>query len=38
VKANTEKFDINLQQYAQGFYLIKIQRNDKVTFKKLIIN
>jgi extracellular elastinolytic metalloproteinase len=38
VKASTEKFDINLQQYAQGFYLIKIQRNDKVTFKKLIIN
>ncbi|MFT4782077.1 MAG: hypothetical protein ACI9SD_001768, partial [Pseudohongiellaceae bacterium] len=38
VKASTAKFDINLQQYAQGFYLIKIQRNDKVTFKKLIIN
>ena len=38
VKASAENFDINLQQYAQGFYLIKIQRNDKVTFKKLIIN
>ena len=38
VKASTERFDINLESYAQGFYLIKIQRNDKVTVKKLIIN
>jgi extracellular elastinolytic metalloproteinase len=38
VKENTEKFDINLEQYAQGFYILKIQRNDRVTFKKLIVN
>jgi hypothetical protein len=38
VKENTEKFDINLEQYAQGFYILKIQRNDSVTFKKLIVN
>jgi extracellular elastinolytic metalloproteinase len=38
VKENTEKFDINLERYAQGFYILKIQRNDKVTFKKLVVN
>jgi hypothetical protein len=38
VKGNADKFDINLESYAHGFYLIKIQRNNKVTFKKLIIN
>tara|TARA_B110000902_G_scaffold141646_1_gene163574 strand:+ start:400 stop:4317 length:3918 start_codon:yes stop_codon:yes gene_type:complete len=38
VKASTEKFDINLETYAQGFYLLKIQRNGIVTYKKLIIN
>jgi hypothetical protein len=38
VKENTEKFDINLERYAQGFYILKIQRNDRVTFKKLIVN
>jgi hypothetical protein len=38
VKANTQKFDINLEPYAQGLYVIKIQSNDKVTFKKLVIN
>jgi hypothetical protein len=38
VKENAEKFEINLDAYAQGFYLIKIQRDDKITFKKLIVN
>jgi hypothetical protein len=38
VEANAIRFDINLASYAQGFYLLKIQRDDKVTVKKLIIN
>jgi hypothetical protein len=37
VESNVERFDINLESYAQGFYLLKIQRDDKITVKKLII-
>jgi hypothetical protein len=38
VKANAERFDINLESYAQGIYLLKIKRDNKITIKKLIIN
>ena len=38
VKASAADFDIPLEAYSQGFYLLKIQRNDTVTYKKLIIN